>query len=177
MKRVITTILMTVLMVSIFATNKMDVSAYTRKCSESGCSNNAEGSSRYCYWHKCRINNCTSKRSSGSEYCSNHKCKSSGCSSSAYYTSGKWKGYCNNCAWKEAEKQGVVKKNASSSSKKSSSRSSKKMKADPYNVYAYKSAREFADDKYEEFYDYEDEFDDEDDAWDEAYDYWVRKHR
>ena len=34
-----------------------------------------------------------------------------------------------------------------------------KKKNDPYDVYDYKSAQDFADDKYEEFYDYEDDYD------------------
>ncbi|WP_024865648.1 hypothetical protein [Butyrivibrio sp. FCS014] len=43
---------------------------------------------------------------------------------------------------------------------------------DPYDSKSYKSAQDFADDKYEEFYDYEDDYDDEDEAYDAAEDYW-----
>ena len=49
-------------------------------------------------------------------------------------------------------------------------------KYDSYDVYDYKSAQDFADDKYEEFYDYEDDYDDEDEAYDAAEDYWNDKY-
>ncbi len=55
---------------------------------------------------------------------------------------------------------------------KSSSESSSKKSYDPYDVHKYKSAQVFADDKYEEFYDYEDDYEDEDEAYDAAEDYW-----
>ena len=59
--------------------------------------------------------------------------------------------------------------------KYSSSKSNKK-KYDTYDVYNYKSAQEFADDKYEELYDYEDDYDDEDEAYDAVEDYWYDHH-
>ncbi len=43
---------------------------------------------------------------------------------------------------------------------------------DPYDAKDYNSSQDFADDKYEEFYDYEDEYEDEDEAYDAAEDYW-----
>ena len=43
---------------------------------------------------------------------------------------------------------------------------------DPYDANEYKSAQDFADDKYEEFFDYEDDYEDEDEAYDAAEDYW-----
>ncbi len=46
------------------------------------------------------------------------------------------------------------------------------MEAKAYDVHSYKSAQDFADDKYEEFYDYEDDYEDEDEAYDAAEDYW-----
>lgn len=46
------------------------------------------------------------------------------------------------------------------------------MTYDPYDVYSYKSAKDFADDKYEEFYDFEDDYEDEDEAYDAAEEYW-----
>lgn len=49
-------------------------------------------------------------------------------------------------------------------------------KYDYYDVYDYKSAQDFADDKYEEFYDYEDDYEDEDEAYDAAEDYWRDHH-
>ncbi|WP_155832304.1 hypothetical protein [Butyrivibrio sp. MC2013] len=47
---------------------------------------------------------------------------------------------------------------------------------DPYDVHDYGSSKSFADDKYDEFYDFEDEFEDEDDAYDAAEDYWDDNH-
>lgn len=52
------------------------------------------------------------------------------------------------------------------------SKSNKSKSYDPYDVHDYKSAQDFADDKYEEFYDYEDDYEDEDEAYDAAEDYW-----
>lgn len=178
MKRIITTIIALVVLLSIFSADKIQANAYTKKCNASGCTENAVSGGNYCYGHTCRYTDCKNMRASGSTYCSSHTCKASGCQSSAYYTSGKWKGYCNNCAWKEAERQGLIKNSTTNTSSKNGSSSGKNgKKSDPYNVYEYKSASAFADDKYEEFYDYEDDFDDEEDAWDEAYDYWLKKHR
>ncbi len=45
-------------------------------------------------------------------------------------------------------------------------------KSDPYDVCSYKSARDFAADKYEEFYDHENDYEDEDEAYDAAKGYW-----
>ncbi len=50
------------------------------------------------------------------------------------------------------------------------------IRTDPYNVYSYGSAQDFADDKYEEFFDYEDDYDDEDEAYDAAEEYWDAHH-
>jgi hypothetical protein len=72
------------------------------------------------------------------------------------------------------------KKNTSSGSGASKSSGTGKSKTsktyDTYDVHDYKSAQEFADDKYEEFYDYEDDFEDEDEAYDAAEDYWNDNH-
>ena len=59
----------------------------------------------------------------------------------------------------------------------SSGTKSKKSYSDPYDVDKYKSAQDFADDKYEEFYDYEDDYEDEDEAYDAAEDYWRKHHK
>ena len=45
-------------------------------------------------------------------------------------------------------------------------------KSFPYDAKDYNSSQDFADDKYEEFYDYEDNYEDEDEAYDGAEDYW-----
>ncbi len=74
---------------------------------------------------------------------------------------------------KSKSKSSSKSKPSSSKSSKSKSSSSKSKKGyDSYNVHDYKSAQDFADDKYEEFYDYEDDYDDEDEAYDAAEDYW-----
>lgn len=74
-------------------------------------------------------------------------------------------------------KKNTKKKDKSSkkTSTKKKTKSSKK-NSDPYDVHDYKSAEEFADDKYEEFYDYEDDYEDEDEAYDAAEEYW-REHK
>ena len=41
-----------------------------------------------------------------------------------------------------------------------------------YWIFAVLHNMSLADDKYEEFYDYEDDYDDEDEAYDAAVDYW-----
>ena len=101
------------------------------------------------YNSQCAKSGCTRKRSTGSIYCYEHKPKDT--SSSSSYSS------------------------KSSSKKKSSSGKSKKS-YDYYGVHDYKSAQDFADDKYEEFYDYEDDYEDEDEAYDAAEDYWNDNH-
>lgn len=58
----------------------------------------------------------------------------------------------------------------------SKSKSSKKA-YDPYDADKYTSADDFAEDKYEEFYDYEDNVEDDDDAYDAAVDYWNSKNK
>ncbi len=108
----------------------------------------------------CIKSGCTRKRSTGSSYCYVHK-PSSGSSSSYSGSSYKSNSY----------------SSGKSSSKKSSSYSGKSGKSyDYYGVHNYKSAQDFADDKYEEFYDYEDYYDDEDEAYDAAEDYWRAHH-
>lgn len=49
-------------------------------------------------------------------------------------------------------------------------------KTDPYDVYSYDSAEDFADYKYDEFIDYDDYYEDEDEAYDAAVDYWYDHH-
>ena len=106
--------------------------------------------SAFAYNSQCAKSGCTRKRSTGSIYCYEHK---GGSSSSSSYSSSK------------------------STSKKNSSSSGKSKKSyDYYGVHNYKSAQDFADDKYEEFYDYEDDYEDEDEAYDAAEDYWNDNH-
>ena len=98
------------------------------------------------YNSQCAKSGCTRKRSTGSIYCYEHKPKDT--SSSNSYSGSK------------------------STSKNSDSVGKVKKSYDYYGVHDYKSAQDFADDKYEEFYDYEDDYEDEDEAYDAAEDYW-----
>ncbi|WP_022778311.1 hypothetical protein [Butyrivibrio sp. AE3009] len=127
-----------------------------KTCSVSGCMKKATRGS-YCSSHACMRGGCNNKRVEGSNLCSTHESKSTTTSLSSKTT----------------------KKNSTSkysSTKKNSSKSSTKKKYDQYDVYNYKSAQSFADDKYEEFYDYEDDYEDEDEAYDAAEDYWRDHH-
>ena len=72
----------------------------------------------------------------------------------------------------DTSKKDSKEKTKSKSKNKSTSKSKSKKGYDPYDVHDYKSAQDFADDKYEEFYDYEDDYEDEDEAYDAAEDYW-----
>lgn len=99
------------------------------------------------YNSQCAKSGCTRKRSTGSIYCYEHKPKAT--TSSSSYSNSK-----------------------STAKKKSSSSGKSKKSYDYYGVQDYKTAQDFADDKYEEFYDYEDDYEDEDEAYDAAEDYW-----
>ncbi len=121
---------------------------YGRRCSDSD----------YCYNHKCMNSYCHNKKASGSDYCTAHAPKKK------------------TTTTKNSSSTSTKKKNSSSTSTKKKNSSSSKKKYDAYDVYNYKSAQDFADDKYEEFYDYEDYYDDEDEAYDAAEDYWRVHH-
>ncbi len=75
---------------------------------------------------------------------------------------------------KSSGKSAASKTYSKTKSKGGSAKSKKKY--DHYDVYDYKSAQDFADDKYEEFFDYEDDYEDEDEAYDAAEDYWREHH-
>jgi hypothetical protein len=77
----------------------------------------------------------------------------------------------------------LIQSNSNSSASSSAASSGKKdtttsggSSYDPYDVHDYDSADDFADDKYEEFYDSEDEYEDEDEAYDAAEDYWYDEY-
>ncbi len=75
------------------------------------------------------------------------------------------------------EKYGKSKKdNAAGNTQTNKTNTRNKETSDPYDVKKYNSSQSFADDKYEEFYDYEDYYDDEDEAYDDAEDYWDEYH-
>ena len=137
---------------------------YVRKqgytpCLASGCYRKTSKDHSYCSYHECKKSDCTKKKVTGSDYCSSHQpiSKATTGSSTKSATSSK-------------------SSTSSSASRKSSSSTGTTNKYDPYDVYSYSSAQSFADDKYEEFFDYEDDYEDEDEAYDAAEDYWYDHH-
>ena len=135
------------------------------------CDKHAAEYAREAGYKVCSVSGCYDQAESKGYYCSSHTCREKGCFNKS--VTGSW-GYCSmhDPSKKKASSQTATKKY---SSKKSSSSSTKKKK-DIYNVYDYDSAQAFADDKYEEFYDYEDDYEDEDEAYDAAVDYWNDHH-
>jgi hypothetical protein len=129
-----------------------------KACAASGCWGRATKDSRYCSRHTCSNSKCTSKVVEGTRYCSTHTEKTS-----TNKSSNKSSGYTTKRSTSSSK---------SSTNKSSSKKSGSKKSYDPYDVHKYKSAQDFADDKYEEFYDYEDDYEDEDEAYDAAEDYW-----
>ena len=112
---------------------------------------------------KCAKEGCKNTAASGSNYCYVHKpitAKNSRSSSSSVKKS----------------TNSSTKQTGSSGKKYTTSKKNTSKKKDTYDVYSYKSAQDFADDKYEEFYDYEDDYEDEDEAYDAAVDYWNDHH-
>ena len=173
----------TAVMIMVFAIPVYAGTKYKATCASPGCEYERSDHSSYCRLHTCQETDCYSYRNNGSVYCDRHAreklsdrkgcCEKYGC----YRSKEKGSSYC--------KEHGGVRSSSSSTKKigstytgsyKKSNSSSKKKKADTYNVYDYKSAQEFADDKYEEFYDYEDDYEDEDEAYDAAEDYWYDHH-
>ena len=111
---------------------------------------------------ECGVVSCKNNCAPGSYFCSGHTCARSGCHNKCAIGYS----YCNkhNTSTSGSSKY-------SSTGKKNSSYGSGK-KTDTYDVHSYKDSISFADDKWEEFYDYEDDYDDEDEAYDDAEDYW-----
>ena len=127
-------------------------------CKNEHCGNTATYSDGYCGRHTsskstgssyssssssktCFKSGCSKSRATGSVYCYSHMCLKSGCISSAVTGSG----YC--------------------SKHKTSGTYSSGKKSDPYDVYDYDDADDFADE-------WEDEFED----WDDAWDYYEEHH-
>ena len=158
------------------------VMASGRNCSHPSCNNKPVKGGVYCSVHTCKVDGCTSARvTEKGSYCYKHKCKMKNCEAgndgSNYCSAHKKAGEAaEKKMWEKYQKSsssGSSKKSyAGTSGTKNNSGTAKKKKNDPYNVYDYKSAQDFADDKYEEFYDYEDDYEDEDEAYDAAEDYW-----
>ena len=125
------------------------------KCAYSGCRTRVVSGGKYCSSHTCCKSGCINKRESGSNYCSAHKDTNKKPAASTSKTG-------------SASGVNISKKKSQSSTKK---------KYDRYDVYDYKDAESFADDKYEDFFEEEDDYEDEDEAYDDAVEYWERHHR
>lgn len=142
-------------------------------CAAYGCYDTAVGS--WCYYHTCREKNCTNKVAEDSKYCYTHSPKkatsSTGTSKIEVFSN---KHYNTKSSASKTTTSKYTSKNTQT--KSSSSKKSSKKTKDYYDVYNYRSAQDFADDKYEEFFDYEDDYEDEDEAYDAAVDYWNDKH-
>ncbi|MBO4374457.1 MAG: hypothetical protein J5829_05065 [Lachnospiraceae bacterium] len=163
--------------------------AATKDCEYQGCSRSCVQGGRFCSYHTCIVNGCKGLRWSDKvPYCYEHRCNMKDCTSphaagSRYCSKHESAGKAAEAKmWEKYQKSSGSKKKSSAKSgstvkKSSKSSSSSKKKYDPYDVYSYKSAQDFADDKYEEFYDYEDDYDDEDEAYDAAEDYWRDHHK
>lgn len=138
-----------------------------KTCSVSGCYDQASKGSSYCWGHTCSDQKCTNRATSDSRLCSNHKCKYSGCGTYAYYTSGKYKGYCNNHAW-QLSGQTSNSKTSTKSSNKSSNSSKKSSRWDSYDK-GYEDVwldDDYDWDRYQNDKDYADGVDDAMDDWD-----------
>ncbi len=114
----------------------------------------------------CGASGCNKYVTKSSRYCYEHQCHKNGCNNQKKSGSD----YCSSHQPKTNPYSGSARKKSSYSSKSSNK------KYDPYDVYSYKDAESFADDKFEEFYDYEDDYDDEDEPYDAAEDYWYDHH-
>ncbi len=205
MKRLLSIILSVILIITIMNISPVYLNAAT-KCASPGCTYDAISHSKYCRLHTCETQDCYNYRNNGTvycdkhaaewlkksgkkacivsgcyasqlkdcNYCSKHKCDQKDCKAKALDGSR----YCKTHDPSNKAKTTTTKKSSSTTTtKKKTTSSSSKKKYDPYDVYNYKSAQDFADDKYEEFYDYEDYYDDEDEAYDAAEDYWREHHK
>ncbi|WP_155832303.1 hypothetical protein [Butyrivibrio sp. MC2013] len=103
------------------------------------------------------------------EFGNSSKYKASGKITSSYKKSGKGS---------SSSYSGSRSSSASSSGSKAStgSKSASSKKFDLYDVYDYNNATDFANDRYEDFFEFEDDYEDEDDAYDAAVDYWNENH-
>lgn len=113
------------------------------------------------YRTKCYIYDCENKKLEGYNYCSEHKCAEPGCDFSR--TSGTV--YCAFHAWENdpvyrAEREKAMKMEQELEAAKVKNDDGK-TNYDPYDVYDYHSAEDFADE-------WEDDFED----WEDAYEYW-----
>ena len=139
---------------------------YRITCFETGCSNYCVPHCYYCHTHKCAMSGCPYGKTAGSSYCTKHKTsRPFGSSTKNSYSTKKTTSSSSSKKYSTGSKSSGYKKKTYGSS-------SKKGRADTYDVHSYKDSQSFADDKWEEFYDYEDVYDDEDEAYDDAEDNW-----
>ena len=119
-----------------------------KSCIAPGCIHTRKGDSLYCSGHKCAVNGCNNRKTTKSIYCNIHK---------------------NSTAAKTME-------TPKASPVASISKTKTKQKTyDPYDACKYQDADSFADDKFEDFFDYDD-FEDEDEAYEAAVEYWEDNH-
>ena len=104
-----------------------------KACHVTGCYAYANKDSSYCWRHECRERSCKNMSEGSSGYCVKHNIdnKSNGTASKNHKT---------------------IKTSSGSHSRLKDSSGTKKKIYDPYDVYNYKSAQDFADDKYEELF-------------------------
>ena len=130
-------------------------------CAYEHCYNRPVGGHFYCTEHECSFADCKSVCDHSGIYCKYHK---------------DFMEYKDSIAEFDFKKTDASDKTVTASSNRRKTRSSSMKKYDTYDVYSYSSAQDFADDKYEEFYDYEDDYEDEDEAYEAAEDYWNDHH-
>lgn len=135
-----------------------------KNCAVAGCKRNPVVSSNYCSEHECIYDGCHNLRISGNKYCQIHFDK-------IWAEIHSNQNYVNSIS--SYKKKNYPSRSSSSSTKSYKSKVYPKSKTfDSYDVNDYDDPYSFAEDKYEEFYDYEDDYEDEDEAYDAAVDYW-----
>ena len=165
---IITMLVAIVLMVTLAGRKKEPEIIY---CKISNCDRRVRPGSNYCPTHCCDEPGCGNIKASGTRYCTIHYQQYNKSDYSSSYTPS------TKSSTKTYNKSSSSSRSYSSTTKKSynnsgSYKSNKSRRADYYDVNDYDDPDSFADDKYEEFYDYEDDYDDEDEAYDAAVDYW-----
>ncbi len=170
-----------------------DVTWPGSQCAAEGCTNEHLVFGSFCAKHTCDWPHCNNySGDNGSVYCDEHAkiharregyrlCFVEGCYAPVYRDGL----YCQRhdhpisytpSTTKKETTSTTNKKNDQTSNHSTTGSSSSKKTYDAYDVYDYDSAQDFADDRYEEFFDYEDYYEDEDEAYDAAEDYWREMH-
>lgn len=121
----------------------------TTTCNYSGCKNSKTSGGSYCYTHTCHHGSCKSKIISGSKYCSSHTCAQSGCYKEVNSANSKCSIHKNSTSLSATTTTSGTTSSSSRphtyTSSGSGTSSSSGRRTDPYNVYSYGSAQDFAD--------------------------------